>query len=179
MSPLWIEEDDGTCSSPPFRVSSLSGTTSKVCWVSLGPALAFIWSAAGAISGLVCTPCAPLFPFSSSSTQEPWQHKGQVKGGKEGRKWKLHHIETHPCLLFNPNSWPTFACTTDTVHSNELAVRCIRYSTHFFVPLPHKQLALFFFFAHRRRLCNLLRASLVSTEYKPYNRRAHPFLCRK
>lgn len=85
MSPLWIEEDEGTCSSPPIRVSSFSGTTSKVCRVWLMPALAFIWSAAGVISRLVCPPWAPVFPFSSSSTQEPWQHKVQEGGGKEGK----------------------------------------------------------------------------------------------
>lgn len=85
MSPLWIEEDEGTCSSPPIKVSSFSGTTSKVCRVWLMPALAFIWSAAGVISRLVCTPWAPVFPFSSSSTQEPWQHKVQEGGGKEGK----------------------------------------------------------------------------------------------
>lgn len=72
MSPLWIEEDDGTCSSPPIKVSSASGTTSKFGRVSLMPAFAFIWSAAGIISWSVCVRWAPVFPFSSNSTQEPW-----------------------------------------------------------------------------------------------------------
>lgn len=97
MSPLWIEEDEGTCSSPPIKVSSFSGTTSKVCRVWLMPALAFIWSAAGVISRLVCTPWAPVFPFSSSSTQEPWQHKVQEGGGKEGKEGKLSLL----CLSAN------------------------------------------------------------------------------
>lgn len=80
MSPLWIEEDDGTCSSPPIRVSSLSGTTSKVCRVWLMAVFAFIWSSAGVIGMSVCTSWTPVFPLISSSTQEPWQHKGQEEG---------------------------------------------------------------------------------------------------
>lgn len=81
MSPLWIEEDEGTCSRPPIRVSSFSGTTSKVCRVWLIAALAFIWSAVGVIGGFVW---AAVFLLISSSTQEPWQHKGQGRDESKG-----------------------------------------------------------------------------------------------
>lgn len=72
---------------------------------------------------------------------------------------------THPSL-FKWKQLTYISCTTDTVHSNELALHRIHDSMHFFVPLPHKQLAHFFsfFFPDRRALCNLLRAG---TEYKP------------
>ena len=114
MSPLWIEEDDGTCSSPPIRVSSLSGTTSNVCRVSLMPAFAFIWSAAGVTGRLVWAPWAPVLPFSSSSTQEPWKHKSQ-EGGRKGNEascccfcfFKQLIVQRHtPASYWN--SWPTF-----------------------------------------------------------------------
>lgn len=54
----------------------------------------------------------------------------------------VYSTSAHLCLLSIGNSWPTFPAP-DTLHSNELAVRCIHDSMHFFVPLPHKQLAFF------------------------------------
>ena len=140
MSPLWIEEDDGTCSSPPIRVSSLSGTASRVCIVSFTPALAFIWSAAGVNCTLVCTPRAPVFPFSSNSTQEPWQHK-RSRGRKEGNLARFVsanpvHRNT-PLSPFKRKQLTYISCTSHSVHLNELGVLCIDDSVHCFVPLPY------------------------------------------
>lgn len=136
MSPLWIEEEDGTCSSPPISVSSFSGTTSKVCRVWLMPTLAFIWSAAGVISELVCTPWAPAFPFSSSSTQEPQKNSKSRKGGQEGSEIKIvvfklqtkHqpacHTETRPRLLEWKLLTYMFLALTPR-NQNGCAVQCI------------------------------------------------------
>lgn len=79
MSPLWMEEDEGTCSRPPTMVSSPSDITSKVCRFWLMPLFALIWSAAGVANRLAWGTWLPVFPFSSTSTQEPGEHDG---GGK-------------------------------------------------------------------------------------------------
>lgn len=79
MSPLWIEEDEGTCSRPPTMVSSLSDTTCKVWKFWLIPVFALIRSAAGVTNRSVWGAWLPVFPFSSSSTQEPGEQDG---GGK-------------------------------------------------------------------------------------------------
>lgn len=135
MSPLWMEEDEGTCSSPPIRVSSFSDTTSKVCRVWLMPALAFIWSEVDVISRLVCMSWAPVFPFSSSSTQEPWQHKVR-KGGRERREIKLVVFKCTPDSSLHttqnkpsPFKWKQliyrFLAQLTPLHPNGLAGRCI------------------------------------------------------
>ncbi len=65
MSPLWIEEEEGTCSSPPVRTSSSSCTASRACEAWDSPWFPFP-SSEGKL-GLCCW----VFPFISSSTQDP------------------------------------------------------------------------------------------------------------
>lgn len=55
MSPLWMEEDEGTCSSPPTIPSSSSTT----------------WAKAGVPGGAAACDASGELPFSSSSTHEP------------------------------------------------------------------------------------------------------------
>lgn len=70
MSPLWMEEDEGTCSSPPTRLSSSSFCTAcRGCGGSVSPWFLLATEAAR----LVISCCLPdaMFPFNSNSTQDP------------------------------------------------------------------------------------------------------------
>lgn len=69
MSPLWMEEDEGTCSSPPTRLSPTSFTACRDCGGSVSPW--FLLATEAARLGISC--CLPdaMFPFNSNSTQDP------------------------------------------------------------------------------------------------------------
>lgn len=70
MSPLWMEEDEGTCSSPPARLSSSTSCMAcRGCGDSVSPW--FLLATEAARLGISC--CLPdaMFPFNSNSTQDP------------------------------------------------------------------------------------------------------------
>lgn len=139
MSPLWIEEDEGTCSSPPIRVSSLSGTTSNTCRVWLIPALEFIWSAAGVVTCTsVWAASGCVFPFSSSSTHEPGRHKVRTRGGTEMLVEKACCVRAtmqtaSRIARINTPLSPVSIEMADPYIPLHYWERCIRV----FVPLPH------------------------------------------
>ncbi|KAG7274532.1 hypothetical protein CRUP_023909 [Coryphaenoides rupestris] len=66
MSPLWMEEDDGTCSSPPTRLSSISSVSTPMA----SPGFPLRGSAVAGATGRGAVVLA-VFPLISSSTQEP------------------------------------------------------------------------------------------------------------
>lgn len=70
MSPLWIEEDEGTCSSPPARLSSSSFCKAcRGCGGSVSPW--FLLATEAARLGISCCLPGAMFPFNSNSTQDP------------------------------------------------------------------------------------------------------------
>lgn len=90
------------------------------------------WSAQ---PGPLCSHSAPALPKSLGNKEvKRKEGKGIILKCKSDSR-------THP---FKHKQLTYISCTTDIVHSHELAVHCIHDSMHFFVPLPHKQLALFF-----------------------------------
>ena len=69
MSPLWMEEEEGTCSKPPTKLSSSSSGSTPM---TDSPAFPFSGSGAGATEG---GGCASVLPLISSSTQETVESK--------------------------------------------------------------------------------------------------------
>lgn len=85
MSPLWIEEEEGTCSSPPVRTSSSSCTASRACEAWDSPWFPFPSSEGKLVF------CCWVFPFNSSSTQDPKKPK-QSLASAPAFKWALFYL---------------------------------------------------------------------------------------
>ena len=96
MSPLWMEEDEGTCSSPPARASSASScTTSRVCRGWLSPSFPFPEAEEGG-EGFGCIAGDPVLPLISSSTQDPEKFQYDID-------LKSAHLWTWPTILTSPS----------------------------------------------------------------------------
>lgn len=133
------------------------------------------WSAR---PGPLCFHSAPALPKSLGNTK--FKKGGE---GREGREIKLvvfkckqnsslHTTQKHAPVSFEMETADLYiSCTTDKVHTNRLAVR-LHSCIHFFVPLPHKQLAHPPPHTHRSRGYVIYHGqrALMSTEYKHFPR---------
>lgn len=75
-------------------------------------------------------PGSPCFHLASALPKSLGNTKGQEEGRVEFSslcsslaEWTP--LKRKPLPLSSVNSWPTFSCTTDTVHTNQLAVKCL------------------------------------------------------
>lgn len=84
MSPLWIEDDDGTCSSPPTMASS-SSTWGRGSKPGAGLLVEDCWA----------DPTAPL--FISNSTQDPVGRNGQTDNLNSPQTLRVYYKTINTC----------------------------------------------------------------------------------